>query len=178
MKEPWKKGKTMIWLGEYEQTEVPAENKKEASVEENEEESGEEDDTDRSRIAINDGYRLDGTEFGKKEKEAYARVKEEWKELTHYQRCIRLPSVPLQEQWQMTQDEAFDLDQDKFRDKTSTGLRNCINEYYPEHVDAIYSATLMLTPQKVCNLVYQSDRFAAWIADLNLKTHDELEQEK
>ena len=100
-------------------------------------------------------------------------MKEEWKELTHYQQCIRLPSVPLQEQWQMTQEEAFDLDQDTIRDKTSTGLRNYINEYYPEHVDAIYSATL-----KVCNLVYQPDRFIAWIADLNLKTHDEIEQEK
>jgi len=78
----------------------------------------------------------------------------------------------------MSQDEAFDLDQDTVRDKTSTGLCNYINEYYPEHVDAIYSATLTLTPQKVCNLVYQPDRFAAWIADLNLKTHDELEQGK
>ena len=105
-------------------------------------------------------------------------MKEEWKELTHYQQCMRLPSLALQEQWQMSQDEAFDLDQDTVRDKTSTGLCNYINEYYPEHVDAIYSATLTLTPQKVCNLVYQSDRFADWITDLNLKTHDELEQKK
>ena len=53
-----------------------------------------------------------------------------------------------------------------------------INEYYPKHVDAIYSATLTLPIQRVCNLVYQPDRFAAWIADLKLKTHDELEQER
>ena len=33
------------------------------------------------------------------------------------------------------------------------------------------------TQTKVHNLVYQSDRFAAWIVNLNLKTHDELEQE-
>ena len=60
----------------------------------------------------------------------------------------------------MSQDEVFDLDQDTFRDKISTGLRNYINEYYSEYVDAIYSTTLPLTPQKVCNLVCQPDRFA------------------
>ena len=43
-------------------------------------------------------------------------------------------------------------------------------------MDAICSATLTLTPQKDCDLVYQPDWSAAWITDLNLKAHNELEQ--
>jgi len=157
-----------------EQTKVQNRNDKESSNEE----SGEEDETDRSLVDLNDECLLDGIEFSKKEKEAYAKVKEEWKELTHYERWIRLPAVLLKEQYQTPREEAFDLDQENFGTTLASASATISMDTIPSLWMQYTVLPYRLPPQIICNLVYQPDQFATWIVDLNLKTHDELEQKK